>query len=62
MPEELHNSVQSSVALAGDVGAIVGQLTDQSRSSQLKFCDKMDWWVSLRAKCEANKNYNLVTL
>ncbi len=61
LPEELHNSVQSSVALLGDVGSIMNQLTAQSQSTSLKYDDNSEWWTSLRAKCESNKNYNTVT-
>lgn len=58
LPEEFHNSVQSSVALLGDVGSIMNQLTAQSQSTSLKYDDNSEWWTSLRAKCESNKNYN----
>lgn len=61
VPEELHNSVHSSVALTGDVGSIMNQLTEQSKSTNLKYDSNSEWWNSLRAKCEANKNYNLVS-
>ena len=61
LPEEVHNSVQSSVALVGDVGAIMNQLTTQSQTASLKYDGNSEWWTSLRAKCEANKDYNMVT-
>lgn len=61
LPEEVHNSVQSSVALVGDVGAIMNQLTTQSQTASLKYDSNSEWWTSLRAKCEANKVYNMVT-
>lgn len=60
VPEELHNSVQSSVALAGDVGAVLKQLMEESRSASLRYEDKLEWWSALKAKCEANKKFNLV--
>ena len=60
VPEELHNSVQSSVALAGDVGAVMKQLVEESRSARLKYEDKLEWWGALKSKCEANRQFNLV--
>ena len=60
VPEELHNSVQSSVALAGDVGAVLKQLMEESRSTSLRYDDKLEWWSALKSKCEANKKFNLV--
>ena len=61
LPEELHNSVQSSVALLGDVGSVMNQLTAQSQSASVKYDGNSEWWASLRAKCEANKKYNTVS-
>lgn len=60
VPEELHNSVQSSVGLTGDVGAVVKQLLDEANASNLRYNDSLEWWCSLRQKCEANRNYNQV--
>lgn len=60
-PEEVHNSVQSSVALVGDVGAIMNQLTAQSQSASLKYNDNSEWWASLRSKCESNKVFITVS-
>ena len=56
----MHNSVQSAVALNGDAGAIMSQILEQSRSVGLKYQDDMQWWSALKAKCDANKKYNLV--
>ncbi|XP_046655286.1 2-hydroxyacyl-CoA lyase 1-like isoform X1 [Daphnia pulicaria] len=58
LPEEVHNSVQSSVALVGDVGAIMNQIATESQTASLKYDGNSEWWASLRAKCEANKVYN----
>lgn len=60
VPEELHNSVQSSVALTGDVGAVMKQINEQSKNIKLNYDGNSEWWTSLRSKCEANKNYNTV--
>ena len=60
VPEEMHNSVQASVALAGDVGSIVSQLIAESRAAQLNYDDQMPWWAKLKAKCEANRHFNSV--
>jgi 2-hydroxyacyl-CoA lyase 1 len=60
LPEEVHNSVQSSVALVGDVGAIMNQIATESQTASLKYDGNSEWWASLRAKCEANKVYNTV--
>lgn len=62
LPEELHNSVQSSVALVGDVDSVMNQLNEQSKLASLRFDNNSEWWAALRAKCETNKNYNLVSL
>lgn len=58
VPEEFHNSVQSAVALPGDIGSIMSQLIEKSRSVNLKFDDNLEWWSNLRAKCSANKHFN----
>lgn len=60
VPEEVHNSVQSSVGLVGDVAAVVSQLLDEATAVNLKYNDSIGWWSALRQKCEANKNYNQV--
>lgn len=60
MPEELHNSVQSSVGLVGDVAAVAKQLLDEAAATNLKYNDSIDWWITLRKKCESNRNYNQV--
>jgi 2-hydroxyacyl-CoA lyase 1 len=36
LPEEVHNSVQSSVALVGDIGAIMNQIATESQTVSLK--------------------------
>lgn len=61
MPEELHNSVHSSVALCGDVGSVMNQVLSGSRSAKLKYDNNSEWWTSLRAKCNSNKTYNTVS-
>jgi hypothetical protein len=38
----------------------MGQLLEQSRASGLKYGNDMQWWSALKAKCDANKQYNLV--
>jgi len=48
------------IALNGDAGAIMGQLLEQSRASGLKYGDDLQWWSALKAKCDTNKQYNLV--
>jgi 2-hydroxyacyl-CoA lyase 1 len=58
VPEEFHNSVQSTVALAGDLGSIVSQLLEESRLANLKYDNNMEWWANLRVKSDANKHFN----
>jgi hypothetical protein len=44
----------------GDVGAIMNQLTTESQIASIKYNSNSEWWASLRAKCDANKVYNMV--
>ncbi|XP_055924701.1 2-hydroxyacyl-CoA lyase 1-like [Argiope bruennichi] len=52
--EELHNSKQASVAIAGDVGAVVQQINEDLNKRQWKFPQKSIWWTELNEKKSAN--------
>jgi len=56
--EELHNNVQASIGLQGDVNTVVQQMLDdmQQTSSGFVFDSKSDWWRQLEAKVEENRN------
>ncbi|XP_042895706.2 2-hydroxyacyl-CoA lyase 1 [Parasteatoda tepidariorum] len=51
--EELHNSVQSSVAVCGDIGSIVQQLNDELKKDNWVFSSK-DWLNNLEEKKQKN--------
>jgi len=50
--EEMHNSLQSSVPLLGDIQATVYRMNQLAGT--YRFCDKSSWWKELRKKCTAN--------
>ncbi|CAL1272311.1 unnamed protein product [Larinioides sclopetarius] len=52
--EELHNSKQASVAIAGDIGAVVQQINEELNQSQWKFPQNSSWWTELNQKKSAN--------
>ncbi|XP_039435139.1 2-hydroxyacyl-CoA lyase 1 [Culex pipiens pallens] len=54
-PEELHNSVLSSVAVQSDIVPFTEQLIDELANMHFTFDNKNDWWVDLRAKCDKNR-------
>ncbi|XP_017773746.1 PREDICTED: 2-hydroxyacyl-CoA lyase 1-like [Nicrophorus vespilloides] len=54
-PEELHNSVKSSVAIQSDLKPATKMLLEAIARSGFKFNDASDWWRDLRRKCESNR-------
>jgi len=58
VPEEFHNSIQAAVALPGDIGLVMSQIVEKSRSVQLKYDGSSEWWSALRAKSSLNKHFN----
>jgi len=53
--EELHNSVQSAVAIQSDIVPFTEALVEKLSAAQYKFDKNAPWWKDLNAKCEANK-------
>jgi 2-hydroxyacyl-CoA lyase 1 len=55
--EELHNNVQSSVAVQGDVKAVVQQMLDELEKpgNAFEFNSKSAWWLALEEKIEENR-------
>lgn len=51
--EELHNSVQSAVAVQSDILPFVEQL--RSKLGSFKFNNNSEWWTTLRKKCQTNQ-------
>ncbi|XP_064463424.1 2-hydroxyacyl-CoA lyase 1-like isoform X2 [Ornithodoros turicata] len=54
LQEELHSSVQSKVALAGDVDAVAQQLTMEHEKSPWRYPEDTPWWKMLKQKMSAN--------
>lgn len=53
--EEMHNSVQSEVAIQSDIVPFLNQLNEKFTDNNFKFSDSGLWWKALRDKCELNK-------
>lgn len=55
-PEELHNNVQATVALQGDVDSVVKQISKELVKHHGSFNLSLDstWWTTLRKKIEEN--------
>lgn len=54
-PEELHNSVMSSVAAQSDIKPFAEHLFEQMNAVNYVFSTDNDWWKELTAKCQQNK-------
>lgn len=52
-PEELHNSIESSVAIQSDILPFAQQLLE--RIGDYRFCPNSDWWKTLKQKSEINR-------
>lgn len=52
-PEELHNSIQSAVAIQSDILPFTEKLIEQI--GNYRFCPKSDWWNVLHQKCNLNR-------
>ncbi|XP_041104989.1 2-hydroxyacyl-CoA lyase 1 [Polyodon spathula] len=53
--EELGNNVKPSVALLGDVNAVVNQLLESFRKDQWKYPFDTEWWETLKDKIRSNE-------
>lgn len=51
--EELHNSIESGVAVQSDILPFTNQLTEQLGSYRLQLSS--DWWNMLKQKCDINR-------
>lgn len=54
--EELHNSVQSAVAVCADIAPFVSQLTDAMAAKRQPQVTNDGWWTVLREKCTQNRS------
>ncbi|XP_055858825.1 2-hydroxyacyl-CoA lyase 1 [Episyrphus balteatus] len=54
-PEELHNSVMSSVAAQSDIKPFAEHLFEQMNAVNYVFSQDNDWWKELNAKCQQNR-------
>lgn len=54
-PEELHNSVLSSVAVQSDVNVFVQLMLKSLDKYEFTFEDSQPWWKELQTKCENNR-------
>lgn len=52
-PEELHNSILSTVAIQSDVFQFARELVN--RVGNFKIATNSDWWQTLKQKCELNR-------
>lgn len=59
-PEELHNSVLSSVAVHSDIVPFTEMLFGNLIKRRLFFRESNPWWIELAAKCELNRKNTLV--
>lgn len=53
--EEMHNSVESTVAIQADLKPATALLTSALRKRAYQFPDVSNWWRALRTKCDANR-------
>ncbi|XP_037948727.1 2-hydroxyacyl-CoA lyase 1 [Teleopsis dalmanni] len=54
-PEELHNSVISTVAIQSDIKPFAEQLFEQMNAVNFHFSNENPWWQQLATKCAQNK-------
>lgn len=52
--EELHNSIQASVGITGDVCSVVKQILSELRSRSWSVPKTSDWWMALQQKRSDN--------
>lgn len=52
-PEELHNSIKSTVAIQSDICPFIKELIN--RIGNFKFGFDSDWWKTLKLKCKLNR-------
>ncbi|KAJ0066056.1 hypothetical protein NL108_001293, partial [Boleophthalmus pectinirostris] len=53
-PEEMGNNVRPTVALLGDISAVVSQLLQNLKKNGWKYSPGTEWWSSLHSKIAAN--------
>lgn len=53
--EELHNSLQSAVAIQADIGPTARQLSKVFRERRFNFSQTSPWWKELTVKAEKNR-------
>uniref|UniRef100_A0A2M4AKI8 2-hydroxyacyl-CoA lyase n=1 Tax=Anopheles triannulatus TaxID=58253 RepID=A0A2M4AKI8_9DIPT len=54
-PEELHNSVLSTVAVQSHIVPFTEQLIDALAKKHFRFDERQEWWTDLKAKCDKNR-------
>lgn len=54
-PEELHNSVQASIAIQSDIKPFAEQLFEQMNAVNFEIQSENPWWVELANKCKSNR-------
>jgi len=53
--EEMHNSIESSVAIQSDLLPFSNQLCDELAKKKFQLSDTNAWWKELNEKCEKNR-------
>lgn len=54
-PEEMHNSILSSVAVHSDIAPFTEKLIEQFTKDKFVFSGTSEWWKALNGKCEQNR-------
>lgn len=54
-PEEINNSVKSTVGILSDMKPAAEKLVEATKKKRFAFSNNSEWWNTLRKKCEANK-------
>ncbi|KAL7033973.1 hypothetical protein ACKWTF_007801 [Chironomus riparius] len=55
VPEEMHNSIKSLVAIQSDILPFADALVDEMSKRKFRFDENNEWWKELNDKCEKNQ-------
>jgi 2-hydroxyacyl-CoA lyase 1 len=55
VPEEMHNSIKSLVAIQSDILPFADALVDEMSKRKFRFDESNDWWKELNDKCDKNQ-------
>ncbi|KAG5680975.1 hypothetical protein PVAND_010449 [Polypedilum vanderplanki] len=55
VPEEMHNSIKSHIAVQSDIVPFTDALIDEFTKKKFRFNENNEWWKELNEKCEKNQ-------